>query len=106
MLTIKSHKRIALFFLSILLLTAPAMATVKSWQKETDGVSFVLDVGEMKIRVCRPDIIEVQYSILPRLPQRRSLVITNLFSEAASFTVSETGSTVVIVTKQLRITID
>ena len=106
MLTIKFHRRIAFFFLSMLLITVPAMATVKSWQKETDGVSFVLDVGEMKIRVCRPDIIEVQYSILPRIPQRRSLVITNSFGEASAFTVAETAGAVVIVTKQLSITVD
>ena len=106
MLTIIPHKRIAVAFLSILLVTTPAMATVKSWQKETDGVSFVLDVGEMKIRVCRGDVIEVQYSILPRLPQRRSLVITNSFGDGSPFTVSETAGAVTIVTKQLHITVD
>src|SRR6185312_12790638 len=104
--TIIHTKRIAFFFAVILLVSSPAAATVKSWQKETNGVSFVLDVGEMKIRVCRPDIIEVQYSILPRLQQRRSLVITNRFSEEAPFTVSETGAAVVITTGRLRITVD
>lgn len=106
MLTIIFHKRIAFFFLFILLVAAPAMATVKSWQKETDGVSFVLDVGEMKIRVCRGDIIEVKYSILPTMQQRNSLVVNNRWSEAAPFTVTETDKAVVIVTKQLRITVD
>ncbi|HVS98270.1 MAG TPA: glycoside hydrolase family 31 protein [Puia sp.] len=106
MLTTCFNKKVALFSSLLLLIAAPAFSTVKSWQKETNGVSFVLDVGEMKIRVCAPDVVEVQYSILPRLQQRRSLVITNPFSEAAPFTVSETAGSVVIVTKQLRITVD
>ena len=86
--------------------TPGAQATVTSWQKESDGVSFSLDAGAMKIRVCTPDIIEVQYSIQARLEQRRSLVVNNRFSSSASFTVSEIGGAVVIVTSRLRITVD
>jgi len=83
-----------------------ARATVTSWQKESDGVSFSLDAGAMKIRVCTPDIIEVQYSIQARLEQRRSLVVNNRFSPSSAFTVSEVGGAVVIVTSRLRITVD
>ena len=81
-------------------------ATVKSWTKESDGVSFSLDVGVMKIRVCTPDIIEVQYSIQPHIAQRLSLVVNNRFSPGGAFTVSEVGDAVVIVTSRLHITID
>lgn len=77
-----------------------AQATVKSWQKESDGVSFSLDAGAMKIRVCTPDIIEVQYSIQPRLQQRLSLVVNNRFSSPSAFTVSEVGGAVVIVDRK------
>ena len=83
-----------------------AQATVKSWQKESDGVSFSLDAGAMKIRVCTPDIIEVQYSIQPRLQQRLSLVVNNRFSSPWAFTVSEVGGAVVIVTSRLHISVD
>jgi alpha-D-xyloside xylohydrolase len=83
-----------------------ARATVKSWQKESDGVSFDLDAGTMKIRVCAPDIIEVKYSIQPRLQQRLSLVVINRFDGAAAFTVSESGGSVVIVTSRLHIIVD
>ena len=81
-------------------------ATVTSWQKESDGVSFSLDVGVMKIRVCTPDIIEVQYSIQPHIQQRLSLVVNNRFNPAGAFTVSEIGGSVVIVTSRLHITVD
>lgn len=106
MLAIISNKIIAFFSVLVLFATVPAMAAVKSWQKEPDGVSFVLDVGEMRIRVCGPDIIEVKYTILPSLQQRNSLVINNRFAATPPFTVSETAEAVVIVTKQLRITVD
>ncbi len=86
--------------------TPGAQATVISWQKESDGVSFSLDAGAMKIRVCTPDIIEVQYSIQARLEQRRSLVVNNRFASSSAFTVSEIGGAVVIVTSRLRITVD
>ena len=96
-------------FLSLIyigLATPSALAAVKSWQKTPDGVSFTLDVGTMKLRVCGPDIVEVQYTILPKMPSRRSLVIDNPFSATPPFTVSETAGAVVIVTKRLRITVD
>ena len=81
---------------------SPVRATVKSWVREGDGVSFSLDAGTMYIRVCAPDIIEVKYSIQPRLQQRKSLVIDNSFSSSAPFSVSEVGNAVVIVTGRLR----
>src|ERR1700761_6952939 len=101
--------RNTLFSLMTLLLLAGAgrvNATVKSWQKESDGVSFSLDVGVMKIRVCTPDIIEVQYSIQPHIQQRLSLVVNNRFASGGTFTVSEVGGAVVIVTSRLHVSID
>ena len=85
---------------------SPVRATVKSWVREGDGVSFSLDAGTMYIRVCAPDIIEVKYSIQPRLQQRKSLVIDNSFSSSAPFSVSEVGNAVVIVTGRLHISVD
>src|ERR1700744_486533 len=96
----------SLMTLALLAGAGRVRATVKSWQKESDGVSFSLDVGVMKVRVCTPDIIEVQYSVQPHIQQRVSLVVNNRFSPAGAFAVSETGSAVVIVTSRLHITVD
>src|SRR5579872_3519538 len=90
----------------LLFLAGSVSAKVQSWQKENDGVSFTLDVGVMKIRVCAPDIAEVQYTILPRLQQKISLVVNNRFGQTPAFTVSETASAVSIVTGRLHITVD
>jgi alpha-D-xyloside xylohydrolase len=32
-------------------------ASVKSYQKDRDGVSFLLDKGIMKVKICKDDII-------------------------------------------------
>src|ERR1700739_4221681 len=96
----------SLLTLAMLAIAGQVHATVKSWQKESDGVAFSLDVGVMKIRVCTPDIIEVQYSIQPHLQQRLSLVVNNRFDPAGAFTVSEVGGAVVIVTSRLRVMVD
>ena len=89
----------------LILFASSASAKVQSWQKESDGVSFTLDVGVMKLRVCEPDVVEVQYTILPRLQQKLSLVVNKRFATPA-FTVTETASAVVIATGRLHITVD
>ena len=91
-----------------------ANATVKSYTKDADGVTFILDIGSMKIRVWQPDVIEVRYTMLPQLAQRNSLVIpNNNWASATDFTVTELGATgaatqgtIVITTKRLIVTID
>jgi alpha-D-xyloside xylohydrolase len=100
------HRTLACIILSVALGLGRVHATIKSWQKEADGVSFTLDAGSMKIKVCGPDIIEVKYSILPRIAQRNSLVVINPFSVSPTFSVSEAGGSVVITTSRLRIMID
>jgi alpha-D-xyloside xylohydrolase len=97
---------LASILLLCLFFSNPVSAKIQSWQKESDGVSFTLDVGVMKIRVCASDIAEVQYTILPRLQQKLSLVINNRFNPTPPFSVTETASAVVIVTGRLHITVD
>jgi alpha-D-xyloside xylohydrolase len=85
---------------------ASVRASVKSWQKDGDAVNFTLDIGSMIIRVCQPDVIEVKYTMLPRMQQKPSLVVVNRYGGATDFTVSETSTAVVITTKRLKITVD
>jgi alpha-D-xyloside xylohydrolase len=83
-----------------------ARSAVRSYKKEADGVTFVLDKGSMKIKVCRADIIQVKYSILDALPNVNSLVVNNQFNTPVKFTVAQTGQQVVITTGRLIIKVD
>src|SRR5580698_3195173 len=96
----------SLLFIALLCGTYTAHATVQSWTKDADGVTFTLDVGTMKLRICAADIVEVKYTILPRLMQKLSLVVNSRFDPQAPFTVSEAGGAVVITTTRLHITVD
>ncbi len=98
--------KLAFSLIVLTLLSATAEATIKSWTKDPDGVTFSLDAGTMKIRICRTDVVEVKYTILPRLAAKTSLVVNNPFSETTPFTVTEAGGAVVITTGRLRITVD
>jgi len=95
-----------LIFIALLCETSTAHATVQTWTKDADGVTFTLDVGTMKLRICAADIVEVKYTILPRLMQKLSLVVNSRFDPQAPFTVSEAGGAVVITTSRLHITVD
>ena len=102
---LKNCIRVSLFLL-VMMMVAPARATIKSWTKDGDAVNFALDIGSMMIRVCQPDVIEVKYTLLPRMQQRNSLVVVNRYGGETGFTVTETSGAVVITTKRLKITVD
>ena len=100
-------RSIALSLLFLLAVAATSRATIKSYTKDADGVNFVLDIGSMVIRVWQPDAVEVRYTMLPQLPRRSSLVVTNNnWAPATEFTVAEMNATIVITTKKLRIVVD
>ncbi len=83
-----------------------AEAHVLSYKKETDGVSFYLDKGLMKIKVCRADIIEVKYTIFKQFPAIASLVVNNKWAGSTPFTVTENGGSIVIITGRLKLTVN
>ncbi|MDP9047775.1 MAG: DUF4968 domain-containing protein [Bacteroidota bacterium] len=95
----------AIFFLSVFIIL-PSFAAVKSFKKTTDGVTFNLDKGLMKILVCRDDIIEVKYTIFNTFQTKPSLVVNNTWQQRPVFTVTEKGNDVVITTKKLHIKIN
>jgi alpha-D-xyloside xylohydrolase len=90
-----------IFFCSI-----SARASVRNYKIETDGVTFWLDKGSMKIKVCRANIIQVQYSILNAPPLFNSLVVNNKFNAPIKFKVTQSGQYVVINTGSLILKID
>jgi len=81
-------------------------ASVVSFTKNADGVIFKLDKGLMRIRICKADIIEAQYTILNTLPKKRSLVVDNSWAQKTVFTVSENKGVITITTSKLIIQID
>ena len=95
-----------LFVITGCILYTPANATVKSYTKQIDGVTFTLDKGLMKISVCRDDIIEVKYTIFKSFSGKTSLVVNNRWLPRPAFNVTESGDTITIVTKKLKVEIN
>jgi len=81
-------------------------ATVKSFKKDADGVSFTLDKGLMKIRICRADLVQVKYTMLNVFPAENSLVVNNPFNKSVNFAVTQTGGDIVIKSGKLVIKVN
>ncbi len=95
----------ACFFISLATVNL-SKATVVSYKKTPDGVTFKLDKGLMYLRICKADIVEVKYTIFDALPQKTSLVVNNPFTIKTPFSVTENGGTVQIKTSRLVISVD
>jgi alpha-D-xyloside xylohydrolase len=81
-------------------------ASVKSYTKNADGVTFVLDKGSLKITVCRENTIGIKYSVFSPMPAKVSLVIPSWFKPSGSYTIEELKDRYVITTSTLKITVD
>ncbi|SDS67750.1 alpha-D-xyloside xylohydrolase [Mucilaginibacter mallensis] len=83
-----------------------ANAVIKSYTKDADGVTFSLDKGKMKVKVCTDDIIEVKYTMFNDFSQKESLVVNNKWLTKTGFTVTEGNGAVIIATAKLKLVID
>ena len=81
-------------------------AAVKSYTKDADGVTFSLDKGKMKVKVCTDDIIEVKYTMFNDFSQKESLVVNNKWLTKTGFTVTEGNGVITITTAKLKLVID
>jgi alpha-D-xyloside xylohydrolase len=99
---------IALFFVTLYLAVHAPAANAKtiSYTKDADGVTFKLETGIMKIKICKDDIIQVKYTILNSFSQKQSLVVNNKWQVNTAFTVGDNRNEVYITTKKLKITVD
>ncbi|WP_342645551.1 TIM-barrel domain-containing protein [Mucilaginibacter sp. CSA2-8R] len=95
-----------LILFAFVVLSASASASVRSFQKEADGVTFILNNGIMKIKICRADIIQVRYSMLKALPAFNSLVVNGPFNAPIKFTVAQTAQQVLINTGKIILKVD
>ncbi|HVX49709.1 MAG TPA: TIM-barrel domain-containing protein [Chitinophagaceae bacterium] len=83
-----------------------AGASVTGYKKTGSSVIYTLDKGLMKITICSSDIIRVQYTLLDSFPSKTSLVVINPWTQPAAFTVSSSGSSIIISTAKLKIFVD
>ncbi|MDT3401365.1 glycoside hydrolase family 31 protein [Mucilaginibacter terrae] len=92
--------------LTFVLLSHHISASVRTYKKEADGVTFMLDKGIMKVKICRADIIQVSYSTLNVLPVFNSLVVNAQFNVPVNFTLNQTAQDVVINTGKIILKVD
>ena len=69
-------------------ISANSRASIITWKKDYDGVTFTLDKGLLKVKVCSDNIVEVKFTILSSFAARNSLVINNEWKTALKFSVS------------------
>ncbi|NOW97907.1 TIM-barrel domain-containing protein [Mucilaginibacter sp. SG564] len=96
----------SLFILMCAVNMPEAHATIVNFKKEADGVSFNLDKGMLKIKICASDIIEVKYTVLNSFNTKKSLVVNNSWIQQVPFTVSDEGQKIVITTDKLKLVVD
>jgi alpha-D-xyloside xylohydrolase len=63
MKTTKALALIAAITISSLATTRSAVASIEFLTKDSDGITFTLDKGRMKVKICKDDIINVKYTI-------------------------------------------
>jgi len=102
--------KVKLYLLLILILSMTiqneASASITSYKKDADGVTFTLDKGIMKIKVCNSGIIEVKYTDQQSFAAKTSLVINNSWKTTVKFTVTESKDAVVITTTDLKVLVN
>jgi len=103
MLKFKFQAIILLLALMILAANASVQASVQSFKKENNGVTFLLDKGAMKIKICKDNIVEVQYTVLDAMPLKKSLVINNPWKSVPEFKVSEANGEITLSTAKVKV---
>ena len=81
-------------------------ATVLSHKVSGKKVQFKLDKGSLNILICKPDLVEVQYSILDAMPVKTSLVVNREWKNPVDFKIAEINDLLIITTKSIKVIID
>jgi len=105
---IKSRAFITILLLVLCIVTSSiaVIASVKTFKKDLDGITLTLDKGLMKVKICKDNVVEMKYTILPTFPSKTSLVITNEWKTTPKFTVTETTDEITITTDKLKVKIN
>jgi alpha-D-xyloside xylohydrolase len=95
-----------IFFVAFIIQFVALNASIVSYQKGSDGVTFTLDNGLMKIKVCLDNVIEVKYTTLPVFLDKESLVVTNKWQNTPSFSVTENTEDIIVATSKLKVLVN
>lgn len=87
-------------------LTSAAPIPVQSFQQVADGVSFTMQPGTMKLRVCEDGIIRVTYAPAATLPATQDIAVIKTWPSNPAFTVTSDAATVTLATTKLRVRVD
>ena len=97
---------VGIIFLTSVLAINNSTASIITYSKSPDGVTFKLDKGVMKINVCKADIIEVKYTLMESMPSKQSLVVNNKWGVTTAFSITENPKEVIITTSRLKVKVD
>jgi alpha-D-xyloside xylohydrolase len=89
--------------LTFLFVSHNALASIVSYTTDADGITCTLDKGFMKVKICKEDVVEIQYTSLTALSSKTSLVVTNSWMTHAPFQVAESSKEIIISTGKLKI---
>jgi alpha-D-xyloside xylohydrolase len=81
------------------------MNPVKSVQQESDGVTFSMGTGTLKLQVCSDTVIHVVYSPTTTFPKRPELVVIKSSWPATKFSMQSTDEAVTVSTSLLKLTV-
>ncbi len=83
-----------------------SLASVLSYAKTLEGVSFTLDRGMMEVKICKDDVVEIKYTTSGELPPKSSLVVTNTWTTVPKFDVAEQMGVITISTNRMKIKVN
>src|ERR1035437_5375920 len=94
------------FFFLFFFLNNPIQAKVVTFDKNADGITFNLNKGLMKVKICMDNMVEVKYTELPVFMDKTSLVVTNDWKIIPAFTVIEKENEIIISTAKIHVIIN
>ena len=93
-------------YIFLLTIINQSFASIRSFNKQKAGVLFQLDKGQMFIKICNADIIEVKYSVLNGFSNTASLIIDKNWKINPAYSFKEQKNDFVITTSRLIIIIN
>lgn len=92
-------------FFVIAIQALPLQASVIAYKTQPGSVIFTLDKGQMEVKVCKADIIEVKYTIFNSFQNKPSLVVNKEWAYP-KFSVAENKTEYVITTSRLKVIVN
>ncbi|MBC7687680.1 MAG: DUF4968 domain-containing protein, partial [Aquabacterium sp.] len=98
-------RRISFALLLLFAVSNLCIAQVKSYAKTAYGVSCKLVTGSMNIYLLKDDVVEVKYTSLGIMANKKSLVVEGQSVYIKNYQVAERGNDISITTAKLKINI-